>query len=653
MFKNIFIFIIIISLGFIFPAYADSQKVLRVGVDYDLPPYSFFDNRSDSIRGFNVDLIKMLAASLRSRIKFFRLDSDQLEKQLIEGKIDLIIREKATNKPNLQSLELPIKLERKLFVNNYCVTVTCVRDLPGRKVAIVKGNDLTYLIPAKEKVEFIQVETHEKAVEMVNSGVAEVFFSASGFSAIYSIQKNNLRNIKEVGLPIESVPLAIWVRQEDTPLLTELSVAFGKITENKNYDTIYHKWFGQNIPFAGLEKYIKIIIGVAGCFALTLLSFFIWNQMLKKKVREVTYDLKLSEQRHKDLIEFSPEMIHLVAPNGQVVHANKIALQTLQYSREEILSRTIFDLVPLESREKIQDFIDAIFQKGLGEKEFSLLSKDGKRIDVEMSATLVRDINTFVACCFSRDITERKRLETELMQSERLALMGEMAVGIAHEINNPLGIILANTEEMLHEVKNQGNIGESLETIERNALRAAKFIDDLLTFTRPTPPAKVQIDLLALIEESLSLCKQQLKQKGIAVDRDFPREPVIFEGDDSQIQQLIVNLILNSVQAIHGKGTIRISVNRKRDNGADKVHLMIADTGIGIPEKDLPKIFDPFYTARKNKGFGLGLSISKRIVEKHNGTIRVKSEVGQGTTFFVEMPAHLHPTQASEHCLDP
>jgi PAS domain S-box-containing protein len=597
------------------------------------------DQNSNSIRGFNIDLVKMLAATTKAKVKFFPMDGSRLESQLTEGKLDLIIRDKPVDNHALPCLELPISLERKLFVNNCCITVTCVKDFPGHKVVILRGSDLVSLVPEKEKATFIEADTQDGALDMVNSGEADVYLSPSAISARYTIQKNNLRNIKEVGLPVESVPLAVWVHQDHTELLTELSVAFGKITENKSYDTIYSKWFGQDIPFADMEKYLKVIIAAAGIFAAALLGFFIWTRMLRKKVREVTRDLQLSEQKHKDLIEFSPEMIHLVGPDGGILHANKMAIQTLGYSRGETLSKKLHDLVPVESREDIVVFVHSIFQNGSGQKEFILCASDGRRIDVAMNATLIKGADTLLACCFSRDMTERKRLEAELMQSERLAIMGEMAAGIAHEINNPLGIILANTEELIHETDGRGTVRENLQTIERNAIRAGKFIDDLLTFTRPNPPAKVRIDLIALIEESLSFCKQQLRQKGIQVERQFPGETVFFEGDDNQIQQLMVNLILNSIQAISEKGFIRIRVGKERDNGTEKVHLEVSDTGMGIQEKDLSRIFDPFYTARKNKGFGLGLSISKRIIEKHNGAIRVESTVGQGTTIFIDLPA--------------
>lgn len=630
-------FILVPLVIFLLPVAAYPQRILRVGVDSSLPPFSFIDAESNSIRGFDIDLAKLLVANLEARLRFFPAKSSELEERLYDGKVDLIISEKIPS-ARLQSLELPLQVERKLFVNNSCVTVTCVRDLPGISAIVLKGSDLRTLVPSWEKVKFIEAETQEKALQLLNAGEAQAYISPNGRAAIYTIQKNNLRNIKEVGMPVESVPLTVSVRADNTQLLTELSVAFGKIVENGSFDTIHKKWFGHEIEFADLEKYIKFGSGAAGLLALMLLGFIIWNRTLKREVRRVTHDLKLSEQKHKDLIEFSPEMIHLIAPDGRIMHANKIVLQRLGYSLEEVCSKGIGDLVAPEKKAEIENFIESIFTTAAGTREFSLCSKSGRMIDVEMSATVVRGPDTVLACCFSRDITERKRLEEELIQSERLAIMGEMAAGIAHEINNPLGIILANTEELLQQKFDDGDTKDSLEAIERNALRAGKFIDDLLTFTRPTPPAKVRIDLTGLVEESLSLCKQQLKQKQVRIEKSFPAGPLFFEGDDSQIQQVMINLILNAVQAMPQKGTITIRAGHERNNGTQLIHLEIADSGTGIPEKDLAKIFDPFYTARKNKGFGLGLSISKRIIDKHNGTIRVESEAGRGTVIFIDLP---------------
>jgi signal transduction histidine kinase len=236
-------------------------------------------------------------------------------------------------------------------------------------------------------------------------------------------------------------------------------------------------------------------------------------------------------------------------------------------------------------------------------------------------------------------MTDRKRLEEDLIQSDRLAIMGQMAAGIAHEINNPLGIILANAEDAIGNHLDAQSTRESLESIERNAVRAGKTIEDLLSFTRPHPPERVSIDLPQLIDESLSFLKQKLKQKKIKVEKSFPDDPVVILGDENLLQQLLINLLLNSTQAMQhgGKLMIRVAVHQNGKDG--RITLEVEDTGAGIPDNDLPKIFDPFFTSRKEKGFGLGLFTSRIIVEKHQGTLSAMSELGRGTVMTVEMPA--------------
>ncbi|MBW2146039.1 MAG: transporter substrate-binding domain-containing protein [Deltaproteobacteria bacterium] len=628
-----------------FPATIQSKKVLRAGGLRALPPFAFVDKRSGVYRGFSVDLAKLLAGTTGARIKFHAMESAKLEEALVKGKIDFIIGvpNKFISNTNMQFLEPTILLERKLFVHDCCVTVTCVKDLPGHTVAIEKGSEVLDLIPDKKSIEFIEAESPEKALKLVDSGEADVYISPSGLSTTYFIQKNHFENIKEVGLPIETIPFGVAVRKDSSTLLTELSVAFGKILENKSYDTIYRKWFGQGIQFMEWQKYVKIVIGAVGLFITILLIFVFWTRTLKRKVLKITRDLQRSKQKYKDLIQFSPEMIHQISSDGRIVLANRVALQRLGYKKQEILSLRVSDLVAKECRHELESFIQSVFRVGRGEKEFIFQAKDGRRIHVEMSITTMKGLEDSeeLACCFSRDITDRRRLEEELIQSERLAIMGEMAAGIAHEINNPLGIIMANTEEALSYDQKDEGIYENLVAIGRNAERAGKFIDDLLSFTRPAAPSKASINLIELIEESLSLLKQQLKQKRIRVEKQFPEKPVIFEGDDNQIQQLLINLILNSIQAMPQKGRICIRVGLNRINGTEKIRMEIEDTGVGIPEKDLSRIFDPFFTARKSKGFGLGLFISRRIVEKHNGTIRVESTIGQGTIIIIEFPAQV------------
>jgi PAS domain S-box-containing protein len=561
-----------------------------------------------------------------------------MKKALSEGSIDYVISERPADR-SLQSLDLPIVVERKFFVHKDRVTITCVRDLrSGHKIVLLKGSELERLLPSDRGIVLLYADTQANAIAMVEMRQADAFLSPNAVSTTYYIQKQNIVNIKEVGLPLETQPLAVTVLKSNIPLLTQLSVSYGKIAEKKNFDLIRAKWFGQSAPLANLEPYLKAILFALGIFVLALFASFVWNRSLKKSVQTVSGELKRSEEKYRDLIESSPEMIHLISPVGTIRLSNKIAAQRLGYDRNEQLS--LVDLAAFEQRESLVSFITNVFATGHGTAEFTFLNRNGERMEVEMTATMFVDPQSAdsLACCFSRDVSERKRLEEELMQSERLAIMGQMTAGIAHEINNPLGIILGNTEELL--TMCQGEMRENLEAIERNALRAAKFIDDLLTFTRPTPTEKVSFELVESVEEALLLCKQQLRQKGIEVRKEFLNEQIWIEGDANQIQQVVVNLLLNSIQAIEGKGAITIRLGKIGSNGTEQIDLEITDTGTGIHGNDLPKIFDLFYTARKNKGFGLGLFICKRIVDKHNGTISAQSTLGEGTIIGIHLPGN-------------
>jgi PAS domain S-box-containing protein len=612
------------------------QKILKVGLDSSTPPFAFIDDSGTIIRGFSVDLARLLAGNMGTKLQFSSIAPNELKNALGDGTIDFAIGERLVDK-SLQSLDLPVVVERKFFVHRDRMTITCVRDLcPQHRIVLLKGSELERLLPSDKGIVLLYADSQADAITMVEKRQVDAFLSPNAISTTYQIQKHNVANVKEVGLPLETLPLAVTVLKSNTPLLTQLSVAYGKITEKKNFDVIRTKWFGQSARLANLEPYLKAILAALGVFVLALLASFAWNRSLKKSVQAVSGELKRSEEKYRDLIESSPEMIHLISPVGTIRLSNKIAAQRLGYDRNEEFS--LVDIAASEQRESLMCFVTSVFATGRGTAEFTFLSKDGERMEVEMTATMFIDPQSAdsLACCFSRDVSERKRLEEELMQSERLAIMGQMTAGIAHEINNPLGIILANTEELLHIC--QGETRENLEAIERNALRAAKFIDDLLTFTRPTPTEKVSFDLVESVEEALLLCKQQLRQKGIEVRKEYLNEQIWLEGDSNQIQQVVVNLLLNSIQAIEEKGIISILLGKNGSNGTEQIELQIADTGRGIHEKDLPKIFDLFFTARKNKGFGLGLFICKRIVDKHNGTITVQSTLGRGTVIGIHLP---------------
>jgi PAS domain S-box-containing protein len=350
--------------------------------------------------------------------------------------------------------------------------------------------------------------------------------------------------------------------------------------------------------------------------------------------------LQLSEKRYRELFESSPDMIALVNREGDCLLVNQRVQDLLGYEPEEMVSFAMTDLVDEAYRSNMNDFILQVFENGEANEIFKVHDKKGLEIYLEVVARIFQyDIDDRQMACFiCRDITHRKRLEEELIQTERMAVMGHMAAGLAHEINNPLGIILANTEEVLYGGNELQSGKACLKAIERNAERAAKIIENLLSFTRPGTSKKVQADAIPLIEEAIFFLRQKLKKANIRVETNYETPRLMCYVDENQFQQMVINLMLNSIEAMPDGGMLTTSLKTDLNREESMLVLTIEDNGPGIPEKELSKVFNPFFTARKRKGFGLGLFITKGIVENHRGTISAVSRDGAGTTMRVELP---------------
>ncbi len=226
--------------------------------------------------------------------------------------------------------------------------------------------------------------------------------------------------------------------------------------------------------------------------------------------------------------------------------------------------------------------------------------------------------------------------EAKLIQSAKLASLGEMAGGIAHELKNPLGIISANAQLLLDHPEDRRLLQQCAERIHLASRRAAQIIENLLEFARPQEEQMRLVDIHAVLEETLTLLAHQMELQGVELLRNFhPRLPQVC-GNPDLLQQVFTNLILNACNAMPQGGTLEITTDVTPDG---EVEIRFRDTGCGIPPEHLSRIFDPFFTTRPvGKGTGLGLSVSYSIVKQHHGTIEVESQVNQGSTFTVRLP---------------
>ena len=230
---------------------------------------------------------------------------------------------------------------------------------------------------------------------------------------------------------------------------------------------------------------------------------------------------------------------------------------------------------------------------------------------------------------------ELETTQSQLVQSEKLASIGQLASGVAHEINNPIGVILGFAQVMVRRIDEDDPVFKPLQSIEREALRCKAIVHNLLDFARRTTPSLQPLDTNRVLETTIELLAHQLAGHGTVIIKGYdPNLPSIM-GDAIQLQQVFTNIIMNAHQAMPDGGELRITT-RKLGN---EIHVLFADTGNGIPSEDLKHIFDPFFTTKEvGQGTGLGLSVSYGIVRNHNGTIEVESRQKVGTIFVVRLP---------------
>jgi two-component system sensor histidine kinase HydH len=232
-------------------------------------------------------------------------------------------------------------------------------------------------------------------------------------------------------------------------------------------------------------------------------------------------------------------------------------------------------------------------------------------------------------------MTEIRRLEEEVARSRRLASLGSLAAGIAHEIRNPLSSIKGFATWFRERYRDNPEDRETAEVMIREVDRLNRVITQLLEFARPLTMHRIPTSLQAVIRHALKMVEGEAQAKRIAVETDLSAEVGEIPLDADRMTQVLLNLFQNAIGAMEGGGVLRISLDRRDENG---VRIIVADTGVGIPKEELPRVFDPYFTTRPS-GTGLGLAIVHKIVEAHDGEVRLESEPGGGTTATLLLPA--------------
>jgi PAS domain S-box-containing protein len=360
---------------------------------------------------------------------------------------------------------------------------------------------------------------------------------------------------------------------------------------------------------------------------------------------EMEKSLHQQQEFARRLIESFPDIICVLDREGCYTFVSNRVREALGYPPEELIGARFGTRIEPEDLPAVTEAFTSLIEGGkpVVSLEFRVLHRDGSLRMMRSSASPLADPDGSITSVIAslRDVTDMDRLERQVMQTEKLAAMGQMIAGVAHELNNPLTAILA-VSDMLREHAEDPGHRRQLELMHQQARRAADIVQDLLSFSRPPAPRKTRVQVPDLIRRALHLHEYSLRRNNVAVDY-LPEKglPEVL-GDTNQLIQVFLNLVVNAEQAIceiRESGTIRVRMGRGVA-GEQNVWASIQDDGPGVPPDILAKIFDPFFTTKRpGRGTGLGLSISMAIVREHGGEIEVQAAPGGGSVFLVRLPA--------------
>jgi PAS domain S-box-containing protein len=362
--------------------------------------------------------------------------------------------------------------------------------------------------------------------------------------------------------------------------------------------------------------------------------------MAKKNKITIDIDNKNIENLQKKLAWYesffanATDALFIIQPDTwNVLDANEYAAYLFSMELDELIGssipqfRRIFKLLQKESSPKVLS-------------ELSLVTPNGKEIMVEVSARFVKIDGELLIQAIARDVSEQHALTDKLVQADKLVLLGQLSAGIAHDIRNPLAAVNLNLQLLKRNIAKDSPEHNFIDVALQGVERIHRIVEVSLNFSKPTIIEVKKVNMNSLIPTILDLTASSIKRKNITVELELDENLSDISADAKQLQQVFINLITNAADAIKDTGKLTIKTyneepHRKGERGF--VVTTISDDGCGIPEEDLSKIFNPFFT-RKADGTGLGLPITHRILHQHGGIIDVESTVNSGTTFYIKLP---------------
>jgi two-component system sensor histidine kinase EvgS len=646
----VFIFLFITPYNYTFSKpLKKSKTTLIYGGDYDYPPFEYLDEKGNP-KGFNIELIKAVGEEAGFNVTIQLGKWSDVIKDFKDGKIDVIAMFRSKERERFADYAIANTLVYHLFFSKkgekYLNSVGSLKNIKDPIVLQQGAYPHHFLSSQYPGHNFLFTNTEPDALRMIEAGKGTYAF-VSNIVGYYTISNHEIKDIIRASPPLLPVEYCFAVKKGNTLLLENINQSLAILASKGVISALDQKYLGK-YKTSATEAVYKLK-GILICLFSLLLFVIFWLLLLRKVVARQTKQLKkdlemikASEERYRLLFEETKDIIYTATPDGKFLDINPAGIQTFGYSSKEDMLNGLMEKEIYWNPEDRLKILSLLEKDGfINDYEVEMQRKDGEKLVMRITATVARDKNGNI-CDYrviARDVTEQKHIGQQLIQTEKMAALGELISGVAHEINNPLTAMIGFTELILTtNDKIDEEMRGDVQKIYDAAMRVYKITTGLLRFSRKEKPVKKEIQINKLIEETISMKDYHFRVRNIQVRKLLEEGLPPVSIDENQIGQVFLNIINNAEYAMGEKeGDKILTIKTSLWNNYVKIEFM--DTGPGIPQEIIKKIFDPFFTTKpKEKGTGLGLSVSYGIIKEHGGEIYAENNREGGAVFTILLP---------------
>ncbi|WP_099188997.1 transporter substrate-binding domain-containing protein [Tepidibacter mesophilus] len=608
------------------------------GADNNSPPLRYVDEESKQYQGLVIDYLRALSIELETEIKFEPLVWNKALESLQKSETDICDMYPSEERSKKYLLSNPIYYQRAVIVvpknekniKNYI-------DLVGKKVTAQEGDYVIEFLSSKSgKIDYNLTRDYFEGMNLLKEEQVDAMVGDESVISYFMEVLNLKDDYKILDKPLYEKESVLAVPKSEKILLGILNKGIYNLKKKNTMIKIQQKWFGISTPIikeTTKERYGLIVLFFILIIFIASYLFFSWNKELKKEVDKRTKELYISRNDLEITFDGLSHFMIVLNNECRIVNVNKSFSNYINSNKENIIGTYCKDYPGILSMECGSCIIKKTFEEG---KNYNMEFNYKKNIYEINTFHLVDDTNSIHrVLVMIRDITKIRISERQLLHSNKMSAVGQLAAGVAHEIRNPLGLIRSHCYVLKNNINDDiEKMGKSIKVMEKSVEKASNIIDNLLNFSRISNNNIENIDLRSIIDNMLELNLKKMEKQNINYKVECEYGLKIYFNEES-LKHILINLISNAIDAMPNSGVLSISCLETDDS----ITILFSDTGHGIKKEDIENIFNPFFTTKcAGEGTGLGLFITYNEIKKFGGEIKVSSQIGQGTTFKIILP---------------